>query len=164
MNTKTTKILQQFHSKHISSINKIALEKSINILYNALFPTRMNIESSRCNIVLDEIYNILLINLRNLENIDYPEKKVDTFFEQLPKIQEDLYEDAKAFHKNDPASYSIEEVILSYPGFYALAIYRLANILYKMHIPIIPRLWAEHAHTKGGIDIHPGATIGKRFS
>ncbi|APD07309.1 serine O-acetyltransferase [Flavobacteriaceae bacterium UJ101] len=163
MNSKITEIIQQFHTKHILPINKIALEKSIDNLYNILFPICINVEGNRCDDTLKEIYQTLLINFQNIETLENPSEKVDSFFEQLPLIQETLYEDAKAFYKNDPASYSIEEVILSYPGFYALAVHRLANVLYKMNIPIIPRLWAEYAHTKGGIDIHPGATIGKRF-
>ncbi len=163
MNPKITEIIQNFHKNHILPINKVALEKSINDLYNVLFPICINIETNQCEATLNKIYQTLLLNFQNIKSIENPVKKVDLFFEQLPNTQKMLYEDAKAFHKNDPASYSIEEVILSYPGFYALAVHRLANLLYKMSIPIIPRLWSEYAHSKGGIDIHPGATIGKRF-
>ncbi|MFV0530083.1 MAG: serine O-acetyltransferase [Flavobacteriales bacterium] len=163
MNLKIAEIIQKFHKKHILPINKTSLEKSINDLYNVLFPICTNVEENRCNDILNEIYQTLLLNLQNIKSVENPMEKVELFFEQLPYIQEMLYEDAKTFYKNDPASYSVEEVILSYPGFYALAVYRLANILYRMNIPVIPRLWTEYAHAKGGIDIHPGAAIGERF-
>ncbi len=163
MNATIAELIQKFQTQYILPINKIALEKNINDLYNVLFPICIKMENMQCHFILDEIYRTLLENFQNIKSIENPTEKVDQFFEQLPSIQEMLYEDAKAFYENDPASYSIEEVILSYPGFYALAIHRLAHVLYKMEIPIIPRLWSECAHTKGGIDIHPGATIGKRF-
>jgi serine O-acetyltransferase len=63
----------------------------------------------------------------------------------------------------DPAAYSLEEVIISYPGFSAITVYRLAHELYKMSVPIIPRMMSEYAHSKTGIDINPGASIGCPF-
>ncbi|NNC61438.1 MAG: serine acetyltransferase, partial [Eudoraea sp.] len=63
----------------------------------------------------------------------------------------------------DPASLSIEEVYLAYPGFYAIAIYRLAHELYKKKFPLVPRLMTEYAHRQTGVDINPGARIGKSF-
>ena len=67
------------------------------------------------------------------------------------------------YRSNDPASDSPEEVILCYPGFYAVMIYRFANVLYKLEVPILPRILSEYAHSQTGIDIHPGATIGRNF-
>jgi serine O-acetyltransferase len=74
-----------------------------------------------------------------------------------------LWDDAEAIYKGDPAAESIDEVILAYPGFMAIVIYRIAHILHQLHIPIIPRIFTEYAHEKTGIDIHPGATIGSHF-
>jgi serine O-acetyltransferase len=71
--------------------------------------------------------------------------------------------DAEEILLNDPAAQSVEEVILAYPGFYAIAVYRLAKELYEQKIPILPRLMSEYAHSQTGIDIHPGATIGTPF-
>jgi len=163
MNFKISKNISDFRKTHTLAIDKAALENSINDLYNVLFPICLNVKKTNCDDALKIIYDILLINLKSLEAVENPSKKVNYFFDQLPKLQEILYEDAKTFYNNDPSAYSIEEVILSYPGFYALVVHRLANTLYKMGIPIIPRLWSEYAHTKAGIDINPGATIGKRF-
>ena len=85
------------------------------------------------------------------------------FLSALPDIADKAREDAEALLEGDPAAKSLDEVILAYPGFYAVAIYRLANFLWKAGLPIIPRMMTEAAHQKTGIDIHPGATIGRRF-
>lgn len=85
------------------------------------------------------------------------------FFEELPKIREYLESDLLATYDGDPAAGSFEEIILAYPGLIAITVYRLAHELYLLDVPVIPRLMTEFAHSKTGIDIHPGATIGKRF-
>lgn len=85
------------------------------------------------------------------------------FFERFPEIYLDLENDAKALLENDPAATSVEEIYYAYPGFYAIAIYRFAHELHLKNIPLIPRIWTEFAHSKTGIDIHPGAQIGKNF-
>ena len=74
-----------------------------------------------------------------------------------------LNKDAEAIHKNDPASNSIEEVYLCYPGFFAVAIYRFAHEFYKAGFPLVPRMMTEYAHRLTGVDIHPGAQIGTSF-
>ena len=83
--------------------------------------------------------------------------------EQLSAIREMLKEDVKAAYVGDPAAVSCDEVILSYPGLKAIAIQRLAHVLYEAKIPFIPRMMTEYAHSATGIDIHPGARIGKGF-
>ncbi len=85
------------------------------------------------------------------------------FFDQLSITSTALLKDAQFILDYDPAANSIEEIILSYPGFYAIAIYRLAHILYKQKIEILPRMMSELAHSKTGIDINAGATIGCPF-
>ncbi|NLB38773.1 MAG: serine acetyltransferase [Clostridiales bacterium] len=85
------------------------------------------------------------------------------FMELLPRIKKQLVGDANAIYQGDPAANSCEEVLICYPGFYAISIHRFAHELYRMNIPIIPRIMSEYAHTQTGIDIHPGATIGERF-
>ena len=92
-----------------------------------------------------------------------PECVVRTFIDNLPSIYHALLLDAKAIYHGDPAAVSVDEVILGYPGFYASAIHRAAHELYKLKFPLLPRLLAEHAHHHTGIDIHPGATIGRSF-
>jgi serine O-acetyltransferase len=85
------------------------------------------------------------------------------FIEQIPELHEKLWEDANAIFKGDPAAETVDEVILAYPGFMAIVIYRLAHELYKLKLPIIPRIVTEHGHELTGIDIHPGAQIGSPF-
>ena len=84
-------------------------------------------------------------------------------FESVPHIQEMLLLDVQAGYDGDPAADSKEQIIFSYPGFYATFVYRIAHELYKMKVPFIPRVMTEHAHGKTGIDINSGATIGKYF-
>ena len=79
------------------------------------------------------------------------------------EIREKLDLDAIAAHKNDPASKSLDEIYLAYPGFYAIAVYRLSNQLLKLEVPILPRMMSEFAHGATGTDIHPGAEIGASF-
>ncbi len=89
--------------------------------------------------------------------------KAISFFEEIAVLHETLVSDLKVIFEFDPAAKSKEEVLLSYPGFFAIVVHRLANKLWKSEVPILPRLISEYAHSKTGIDIHPGATIGKRF-
>jgi serine O-acetyltransferase len=91
------------------------------------------------------------------------EDLTDKFFKMIPGIYESLLNDASESLNFDPAAYSKEEVILCYPGFYTIAVYRLAHVLYELEIPMLPRMMSEYAHSRTGIDIHPGAKIGKNF-
>ncbi len=92
-----------------------------------------------------------------------PPALVESFVGRLSEVHELLTEDAKAIFAGDPAARSVDEVILTYPGFYAIAVFRIAHVLQALRMPLLPRLLTEHAHEKTGIDIHPGATIGRRF-
>lgn len=85
------------------------------------------------------------------------------FMEKIPRIREYLDTDVEAGYEGDPAAGSKDEVILSYPGLYAISVYRIAHELFLLNIPMIPRIMTEYAHSATGIDIHPGATIGKYF-
>ena len=85
------------------------------------------------------------------------------FMEKIPPIRSYLDTDIQAAYEGDPAAKSKDEVILSYPGLYAISIYRIAHELFLLDVPMIPRIMTEHAHSVTGIDIHPGATIGKYF-
>ncbi|MBK7256739.1 MAG: serine acetyltransferase [Ignavibacteriae bacterium] len=87
-----------------------------------------------------------------------------SFVAALPSIHDRLWLDAAAIHEGDPAAESIDEVVLAYPGFTAIAIHRFAHKLYALGIPVFPRLLTEYAHQLTGIDIHPGATIGSSFA
>ena len=136
-------------------------------IINFLFPvkterrcTQPQIELNLAQLQLD--FKDLLGPLEKVldEPIDINTEK---FFKKLPEIYESLIKDAKIFLDSDPAARSIESVILYYPGFYSIAIYRLSHVLYKLKIPFLPRMIGEYAHSNTGIDIHPGAEIGENF-
>jgi serine O-acetyltransferase len=82
---------------------------------------------------------------------------------QIPNLRVSLAEDVKGAYDGDPAAKSHDEVIFSYPGLYAISVYRVAHILFNLKVPQLPRIMAEYAHSMTGIDIHPGAKIGERF-
>ncbi len=90
-------------------------------------------------------------------------KRVASFFDRLADIHCVLKSDLETMYNADPAAKSIHEVLLAYPGFYAISIYRIAHELWTYEVPVIPRLLSEYAHFKTGIDIHPAAMIGARF-
>lgn len=104
----------------------------------------------------------LLTSIQNKLKKD-PGETTRTFLEKLPEIHRRLMLDAEAFMTFDPAAESIEEIILSYPGFCSIAVYRLSHELSLMKVPVLPRLISEYAHGKTGVDIHPGAIIGESF-
>ncbi|MDO4865233.1 MAG: serine O-acetyltransferase EpsC [Clostridia bacterium] len=85
------------------------------------------------------------------------------FLERLPEIRTLVETDLQAAYDGDPAASSKAEVIIAYPGIYAITINRLAHVLYQLEVPLIPRIMTEYAHSKTGIDIHPGAQIGRYF-
>lgn len=82
---------------------------------------------------------------------------------KIPDLRKALAQDVRGAYEGDPAAKSHDEVIFSYPGLYAISVYRIANILYKFKVPQLPRIMTEYAHSKTGIDIHPGADIRKKF-
>ena len=88
---------------------------------------------------------------------------VAAFVARLPEVRRLVETDITAAYEGDPAASSRMEVVMAYPGLYAVTIHRLAHELYRLRVPIIPRVMSEFAHSKTGIDIHPGATIGERF-
>lgn len=85
------------------------------------------------------------------------------FLERLPAIRDVLIVDVQAAYDGDPAATSLDEVILAYPGFLAVTVYRVAHELHGMGVPLMPRIMSEWAHSHSGADIHPGASIGKSF-
>ncbi len=92
-----------------------------------------------------------------------PEAVVDALLARLPEVRRQLGTDLAAAYAGDPAARSIDEIILCYPAFTAIAAYRLAHVLYREGVPLLPRIMTEYAHRVTGIDIHPGAEIGDSF-
>ncbi|MCG2612360.1 serine acetyltransferase [Flavobacterium sp. SM15] len=105
--------------------------------------------------------NTLLQNV--LTDTENPKTITSTFFNRLPSIRQQLQNDLEAVFEFDPAAQSIDEVLIAYPGFFAITVYRLSHELWINKVPILPRLISEYVHSKTGIDIHPGAVIGERF-
>ncbi len=85
------------------------------------------------------------------------------FIAEFPRIRELLVEDVQAAYNGDPAAHTYAEIMLSYPGLQAITVQRVAHVLYDLDVPLIPRMMSEWAHTTTGIDIHPGARIGRSF-
>lgn len=110
---------------------------------------------------LKSTFSALLFEL--MKNEEKVEDHTMSLFGAIPQIYKSLLLDAEAILKFDPAAQSIEEVLVAYPGFYATAIYRIAHQLHIQGIKTLPRILSEYAHSKTGIDIHPGAEIGGSF-
>ena len=85
------------------------------------------------------------------------------FFRQIPAVRALVHTDLQAAYDGDPAATGMTEIIFSYPGLFAITVYRLAHVLYTLNVPLLPRIMTEYAHSETGIDIHPGAKVGKFF-
>jgi serine O-acetyltransferase len=153
--------------KTIKPIKTMA-QNFINELLQLLFPhfnediyyTPEDIESKV--ILLKRNFKSLLFSMNN-NNPEIIDQIAEIFFDEIFKINEDIWKDAYAICEGDPAAQNVDEVILAYPGFRAIAIYRFAHQLYKQKVSILPRVLTEYAHQETGIDIHPGAEIGHSF-
>ncbi len=86
-----------------------------------------------------------------------------SLLESIPSIRKKLATDILAMYDGDPAAKSYDEIIFSYPGIFAMSVHRVANKLFELQVPLLPRIMSEYAHSLTGIDIHPGAKIGERF-
>ncbi len=144
-------------------IDKKEMEDVVERLYHLMFPVSLQLNKEIVHRELHSIADTLLCTIAQLILDSQAHSIVETFFEELPKIQRRLTKDAYSYLANDPAAKSLEEVILTYPGFFALSIYRLAHLFHELGVPLIPRLFSEYVHSKVGIDIHPGAKIGKNL-
>ncbi len=147
--------------------SKKLAQEFIDEFINFLFP--VNLGRNMCELESESTYNLLQFKLKELllplrkqlkQSID---ETTTAFFNRILAIYNFLLADARALYEYDPAANSMTEVIVAYPGFYSIAIYRITHELYKLQIPILPRLISEYAHSRTGIDIHPGATIGNAF-
>lgn len=128
-----------------------------------------NVHHNLSMLIEDVMYHLteqLALVYRSVGEEQAEEMAGDTalaFIEKIPQVRALVQTDLQAAYDGDPAAYSKDEIIFSYPGLYAITVYRLAHVLYTMGVPLIPRIMTEHAHSITGIDIHPGATIGRNF-
>lgn len=170
-----------FHNGGLTFPSHSAIIRLIQELQRLLFPGYLGPEAPG----LDEEYFIrerldslrellvdLLMAARHVSPDTAAEKAWDrasaeqlaaAFLAQLPEIKRLLLLDVQAAFDGDPAARCKEEIILSYPGFFAVLVYRLAHALYQLNVPLLPRMMTEYAHSKTGIDIHAGAAIGESF-
>ena len=134
-------------------------------LYEWLFPVSGKAAKGMAVVRYSELQKQLTELLTPVKTqLDYSvQNTIQRFFGAVPGIYTLLSEDAQAFYQYDPAATDLTEVMAAYPGFKAITIYRLAHELHRMNVPLLPRLLAEHAHSKTGIDIHPAARIGRSF-
>jgi len=145
------------------SINRIT-DNLVKILYYGFYENNGK-EGLEC-LVME---TAALLKRAVERSCQYSENKIDVaetveeFFIRIPKVREYLDTDLTAIFDGDPAAKNKEEIIFAYPGFYAISVHRLAHQLFDLNVPLIPRIMAEYAHSQTGIDIHPGATIGKYF-
>lgn len=144
-------------------------QEFIEELLSILFPHFLNQKyTDEADIAdhLAEVRDDLVALLRPLESLPgthSPAEVADTFFGHLPAIYDLLLSDARAIHEGDPAAVSVDEVILTYPGFFAIAVYRISHALYSLGVRLLPRVFTEFVHQRTGVDIHPGAQIGRSF-
>lgn len=154
--------------------NRKEIVKVIKDLQSLLFPNYFKHSEGSENVLsqtelLLNIYNRLIEQIKGAYAFNgtpmekTPEELCNAFIERLPKIKQLLIKDIEAIYEGDPAAKCHEEVLICYPGFYAISIFRLAHELYSLKVPLIPRVMTEYAHEKTGIDIHAGASVGEYF-
>ncbi len=154
--------------------NRKEVIKVIKDLQSLLFPNYFKHSEGSENVLsqtelLLNIYNRLVEQIKgacefNMTSMTCSAEKIcDEFIRQLPLVKNMLLKDIEAIYEGDPAAKCHEEVLICYPGFYAISIYRIAHVLYTLKVPLIPRIMTEFAHEKTGVDIHAGATIGEYF-
>ena len=155
------------------------LDELFSIVYPGFFRDKThkiyNIEHTVSTVIEDVMFHLnkqIMVVLKYTKVFqDGEEEKLEEFsqnacvqfMKSIPKVREYLETDLQAAYDGDPAARSKDEIIFSYPGIYAITVYRLAHELFLLNVPLIPRMMTEQAHSKTGIDIHPGATIGKYF-
>lgn len=133
-----------------------------HLMFPDLFP--FDIDKSRGQSeVAEELFYLMGGCLREYFTDSQAEQTAWEIMSKIPSVKAGLLCDAIAIYEGDPAARSVEEIILCYPGFIAVMIYRIAHLLYQRNIPYLPRMMTEHAHRMTGIDIHPGARIGDRL-
>jgi serine O-acetyltransferase len=150
----------QANQSRLALPDKEKAQNFIDQLFNFLFNS--GCDSKDGSKQYDELQNQLTGLVTACRESD--DTRAKKFFEHLPTIYELLLEDAHAILNSDPAAKTIEEVIIAYPGFYAIFVYRMAHLLCQQQCTILSRFFTEYAHSKTGIDIHPAAKIGRSFA
>jgi len=164
-------LIQERFPKSNIRLNIPEVRQTVDELIALIYPQRRNsnhFNENELDLVTDKLQHKLESFLEALTPLQaelsgLKKTKVLEFFDKLPKLTKKLDLDAHAAFQGDPAAYSVEEVILSYPGFYAICVHRIAHAFHELGIKLLPRIMSEYAHEKTGIDIHPGAQIDESF-
>ena len=161
-------LLLEKHQQAKVGIDPEKVNRWVSDLLYLMFPVFTDVHLQAYGEIVS-FYDELKETLRSILIFNEPDEQAktsrvaDSFFESLPFLREELCEDLEAIYKGDPAARSKEEVLLAYPGFYAITSHRIAHALYRASIPLIPRMISKNTHRLTGIDIHPGARIGTGF-
>ena len=155
------------------------VDKLLKILYPGYYSDKVykiySLKNNMSATIEDVIFHlkkqIMIVMKYCDEQSDVSEQELDekarvmtlSFMKKIPYIREILETDIEAAYEGDPAASCKDEIILSYPGLFAITVYRIAHELHLLKVPMIPRIMTEHAHSITGVDIHPGATIGRYF-
>lgn len=168
---KATEILDQLYKNRpllaLDMPSRKTARNFTDLCFTLMFPINARISCSSTQdheslIRLESLLKSLLLPIRDKLDKDI-QIYTEHFINKITNIYTLLLADAEAICDFDPAAENLEEVILAYPGFFAIAAYRISHELYNLKIPYVPRLISEYAHNQTGIDIHPGAKIGKSF-
>ena len=157
-------IFQRKKNASYGFFDKNKAEAFVEELYQLLFlPQHINMEETLRN-NFEELQNKLFELIKNTTDDKlFAKRQVEVLFDALPEIYDRLILDAESILEFDPATESLEEILLAYPGFFATYVYRISHQLWKQKIRTLPRILSEYGHSKTGIDIHPGAVIGEHF-
>lgn len=160
--------LFETHDNNTNLPSPFLVQEFIDTILSVLFPAYSNKSFADKNELENEYSNSRQHLMNALLYVEtHMTKETETvikdFYNQIPNLYDILIKDAEAIEAGDPAAKNRDEVMRCYPGFYAIAVYRIAHELHKLNVPFIPRILTEIAHSKTGIDIHPGATIGEHF-
>jgi serine O-acetyltransferase len=156
-----------------------AVEHLKHVIYMGFYATRDLNEQNLPHYISDHVYEAFELLVEQIsravvyrrkhggspetEDIRWSERVVLDVLSEMPRVRGQLHEDLQAAYDGDPAAESLEEIVFSYPAIEAITCYRLAREFFVRKTPLIPRIISEYAHTQTGIDIHPGATIGRSF-
>ena len=138
-------------------------ERFAHAVLGLLFPHFADAAGGDVRLEIGRVRRCLLDALQPVHP-EHADAIADDVLAALPAVYDILLADARFLHDGDPAAESVDEVILAYPGFLAVAVYRVAHELYRADVPLLPRLLTEYAHRETGIDLHPGARIGRAFA
>ena len=156
------------HKEAIDMPRNVRIWEWARDVFRLLFPERnskklQSIDALKASFkMLENEFLDLLLKTQDCKDCNH-QAIVSNFFDAIPSLYEWMTKDAEVIYDGDPAAQSLHEVIRTYPGFLATCIYRMAHHLWQEKLPLIPRILSEYAHERTGIDIHPGATIGKFF-